>query len=474
MTAKKLIIILIISVISCTAIGTTIFLISNANKTIYATEIKSSENEIAVYVGDEFYIYDKLFFEILPSNCTQSIKFSISNNSVCSLETSKRKIKAKSVGTCTLRASIKNSESEYISTNINIIVSERENQNEIYATSIENLKENICLSVNQNIKIDEFFAILPQNCTKNMEFLIENDEICNFDPLTNYLTATNSGTTKITANILKNSTEYLTSEINIYVFENQTNYALNKNLSYDENSQNIIILYLSNDVPELVDYENLEFVYSYNSQQLEILEVETNIIKLKCKTFGNFDFVLSNAGFLITYNISATQQSLNVATNTSTIALSVGETYNLNDIEFENLPNEYQIDFSASTNIATIQNQILTATNIGTFQLTATITHQQNQQNIFITVSISKATIQQNLYFNLVDSYATIDLSQNQIVQNLSIEFQSTEINIQDSTALLFENLEDNILTITFSKKGSTTISINSNLVEIILNVTIS
>ena len=76
--------------------------------------------------------------------------------------------------------------------------------------------------------------------------------------------------------------------------------------------------------------------------------------------------------------------------------------------------------------------------------------------------------------FNLSSGYAEIDLSQNQLVQDLSIEFQTMNVTIEDVTILLCENLENNILTISLSKKGSTTISIDSNLLEIIVNVTIS
>ena len=394
------------------------------------------------------------------------IKFLIINttSTVCTFESSTRKIKAKAVGDCNLRANIKSGQKSYISTpqDILIHVQEQQSNDEIFATNIQKLKDNLILSVSQNVDVYTIFNVLPINCTQNIEISFENTSLCSFDVSTHSIISNQSGSTKMTAKILADETNYLTSEIFVIVCDSQTQFSFQKELTFDENEENTFILYITNDVPELESYGQIDFQKIYNQDDLQIIETEINILKIKCTHIGSFDFVLSNAGYLITYTLIANQNvMLNISTNTNAINLTVGDVYSLNNIAYQDLPENYQIEYSVQNQIAEISNDMIIANNIGNSQLVVTINFNFAEQIIYIPLNITTKSVEYNLSYPLSQEYAIIDLYQDPVVANISPTFLSTDIQIQNTSLLTFENLDNSTLTISLIKKGIITITFN-------------
>ena len=475
MTTKKLLIILIVSVLSLLTAGLTIFFVTSKSKIIYANSITANKEQIDLFVGDEFYIFDKIKFDIKPQNCTQSIKFSVSDISVCSLEASTRKIKARKIGTCNLRASVKNSENEYISTNILIRVFDKDNPLEIFATDIQINKKNVILKVGENINLSPIFEILPQNCTQNAEILFDYPNICTLDKNTNQITATSEGICVVTIKIKSSTDSYISKQVNIIVCENQKMYSFDKTLEFDNNQNNIFVINITEDLPELAGLGKIDFETVFDQNVIEIIENEANIYKILCKSAGNFEIIFANSGYSITYNLNATTPNLllNTTLSTNTISLQVGDMYNLNNLQFESLPDEFELTYSLSNTNAKIEDNILTATNIGNCILTINIFANGNNKKFEVDIEITKRIVNYQATSNTSKDFIQIDLYQDQIVKSIAPTFVLQNVFIENESIVSKENLTNNILTLSILDKGTTNLSIESNLVEIIVSVTI-
>lgn len=471
MTVKKLLIILIAAVVTALGAGLTIFFVSNANKTIYATSITSDKSQINLNVGDQIYIMNNIKFSVEPSNCTQPIKFSINDISVCSLDSGTRKIKAKKAGTCNLRASIKSGENTYISTNITINVYDSENPQFVYATKIEKSVDTLFLSVGENYDFDKIFAISPQNCTEKPSILINNQSVCSFDENANCFIASAAGTTKATVKIKHNDSEFLTSEIDIVVCQTPQQFEFAKTVDFDAQNNNYISLNFSTDLPILATFGKIDFDYTFDENSLKIVENELNIIKILIKNAGNHNFVLSNAGFEITYKINAKLSNPLNDTDVSTgqILLQVGDTFNLENLQFEHLPENYEIEFETDVSKAEINDNILTAKDVGEFYLNIKIALNDNEKEFEIPVVISKRTVECEMETKLINEQIDIDLYVDEIVSSIAPQFDLTKITISDSNVASIISLNGSTLKLALFSKGNVTVSISSTKVDIII-----
>lgn len=476
MTTKKLLIILIASVLSALTIGLTAFFVSNKDKSIYATSISASQNSIDMYVGDELYIMNTIDFEIKPTNCTQSIKFSISDISICSLDTGTRKIKAKKEGSSTLRASIKSASNKYISTDILINVFEQNEPNETYATNVTKKKDNVILRIGETIAVEQIFVVLPQNCTQTADVLFDLPNVCEFDAIANEVVATNKGVCVATAKVKsgEGESDFVTNQINIIVCESQSVHNFEKSMTFENDKNNIFVLNIAEDLPELLGFGKIDFDISHDNN-LEILDPEINIYKILCKSSGVFEVVFENSGYKLVYHLSATLPNLllNAKIKTEQISMQIGDTFDLGQIEFEDLPSDYQIQFSSSNQNATIQNNALLATNVGNCVLTATVTANESQRQFNVAVSISKRIVNYQASAKLNQEHIEIDLLQDDVTKTIAPTFSIQDITIENEEVVAKENLSNGILTLLLLDKGNTTIGINSEKVEIIINISV-
>ena len=477
MTTKKLLIILIVSVITTLVAGVTIFFVVNANKTVYATSLTASTDEITLKVNEECYIYDKINFTIEPSNCTQSIQFAVDNIAVCNLQTGTRKLKARAVGECMLRASVKKSANEYIRKYIAIRVFDDENPLEIYATSISPTKDNIMLKVGESIKIDEIFTVLPQNCNQNIQISVSNNQICSYDQTTGYLTATTAENCKLIAKIKSGESTELSTQIDIIIKENQTSQSISKEIIFDEQNQNnnVFVIDIVQDNPE---FENLGKIYLnaiYDENTIQLLEVDLNTYKVSCQCIGEFVFVLQNSLYNITYNLIAKQNSsLSIASNITNINIKVGEEFDLSQMAFENLPDEYQIEYSVTNTNAQIVENKLYGTAVGVNQLIATINHAGETDVVSFDICITKNTITYYLEFALTNEYASINIYQNEIALKIKPNYDLVNVSVQNPNILSVEAIDGGTLIIGLINAGSTTISLTNVNMDIIINITIT
>ena len=475
MTVKRLLIILIVAVVTALGAGLTIFFVNNSNKTIYATSITADKNQINLNVGDQIYIMNNIKFSVEPSNCTQPIKFSINDISICSLDSGTRKIKAKKAGTCNLRASIKSSENTYISTNITINVFDSNNPQFIYATGIEKSVDTLFLSVGENANFDDIFTISPQNRTEKPTILIDYPSICSFNEATNLFTANTAGTAKVTAKIKCNDTEFLTKEIDIVVCQAPQQFEFAKTIDFDEQINNYISLNFSSDLPELATFGKINFTYTFDENSLEIVENELNIIKILVKNAGNHNFVISNAGYEITYKINAKlpNQFDDTGALTNEILLHVGDTFDLDDLLFENLPENCEMEFEINSSKAAINGKTLTAVDVGNSSLTIKLTLNDNTKEFEIPVVISKRVVECNQTVHLVNDYFEMDLYVDDVMNSISPQFDLSNVIIADESIAAKISLTGTIIKFMLLNKGNTTISITSNKVDIIITLVV-
>ena len=457
--------------------GLTIFFVKNKSNTIYASSITANKTEIDMFVGDEIYIMQTINFGIEPANCTQPLKFSVSDIFVCSLDSGTRKIKAKNAGTCTLRASVKSAESKFVSTDILIRVFEIDEATEVYATNITKRKDNVVLKIGESIDFEHIFEIFPQNCTQKPTFLFDLPNICQFDNGQSKLIATGEGICIATVNIKsgENETDFVTNQINIVVCENQSAYNFEKNLTFESDKENKFVINITEDLPQLYGLGKIEFETVFDQNCLEIDENEANIYKILCKSVGVFEMIFENSGFCITYTLTATAPNLLLQTTlkSNAMALQVGDAFDLTELEFENLPSENQIEFSLSNQNANVQNSILTATNVGEIVLTVIVTSGENQKQFEIGIIVSKRMVNYQVSASKHQEQIEIDLFADEVVRAIAPTFDLQSIIIENEEVIMKDSLSGSILTVWVLSKGNTSISISTNKVDIIISVSV-
>ena len=105
--------------------------------------------------------------------------------------------------------------------------------------------------------------------------------------------------------------------------------------------------------------------------------------------------------------------------------------------------------------------------------MTVTVTAGDNQKQFEISISISKRIVNYQISANKNQEYCQIDLYTDEVVATIAPTFDLQSISVQDESIVLKENLSGSILTIMILNAGNTSISINTNKVDIIINISV-